>query len=207
MKLFSFLYNTSDPFSMFDSVEVVEEASELYEAKEKGVLLLHGGADISPALYGKKLSKYGHGDVIPSLRDIKEKKAIMAAVELEMPIVGICRGAQMLCAVDGGHLVQHIVGHTGHAHPILDKYSGTVIRSNSVHHQMMVPRPGNDIIASCNIPVEGYGDDDTHMQFPSVPEIVHFIQLRALGIQGHPEWAIGTPFAAYCGKLIKERLL
>lgn len=208
MKLYSFLYHTHDPFNLFKEVVALRDPVDILSLKQgDGVLLLHGGADISPSLYGTKPNKYGNGSVIPSKRDAAEKQAILNAIFIGMPIIGICRGAQMLCAIDGGRLVQHIDGHVGRDHRIVDKYTNRVVRSNSVHHQMMVPREGNDIIASCPIPTKGIDDEDREVIYPSVPEVVHFIQIKGIGIQGHPEWAAGSEFVSYCSEIITERIL
>ena len=78
------------------------------ELRDNHVLILHGGGDISPALYNKPVAPRGGGYYKPSHRDQQEWMFIKEAVKQNIPIVGICRGAQMLCAFDGGELVQHI---------------------------------------------------------------------------------------------------
>ena len=60
-------------------------------------LLLHGGVDINPRCYGQKpLPQTQSPD---TLRDAKEFAAVAMAFATDMPIVGICRGAQLLCVV------------------------------------------------------------------------------------------------------------
>ena len=80
------------------------------ELNQKHILILHGGADISPSLYGEPVSKLGGGCTTPSHRDQQEWDFIKVAVELGIPIVGICRGAQMLCAYDGGIVTGKQIG-------------------------------------------------------------------------------------------------
>ena len=75
------------------------------DLKQDTILILHGGGDISPSLYKKKRSPRSGGCQIPTQRDQQEWDLITRAVELNIPIVGICRGAQMLCAFDGGPIV------------------------------------------------------------------------------------------------------
>ena len=73
---------------------------------------------------------------------------------------------------------------------------------------MVPPGCGNSqLIAKSLEPVMGRDDKDDPITFDYVPEIVYFPNIRALGIQGHPEWMIGSPFSQYCSNLIKKYLL
>ena len=170
-------------------------------------LVLPGGADISPSLYNKPKSAFGHGMIQPSSRDLEEWNAIEHAVKMGVPIVGICRGAQLLCAFAGGSLVQHIDGHIGSDHLIRDRDDNYSLYANSCHHQMMVPPENAEILAKSMEPVMGRDDNDNPTSFDYVPEVVYFPNINALGIQGHPEWMIGKPFNHYCSSLIKKYLL
>jgi putative glutamine amidotransferase len=72
-------------------------------------LLLAGGSDIDPALYGAprqpETSKLDHD------RDSLEAALLREALDRNLPVFAICRGLQLLNAVLGGTLVQHIEGH------------------------------------------------------------------------------------------------
>src|SRR3954471_18686300 len=78
-------------------------------------LLLCGGSDIDPASYGEERhAETGH--TTPE-RDAFEIALTRAAVERDMPLLGICRGMQLLNVACGGTLIQHLpddVGHTDH---------------------------------------------------------------------------------------------
>lgn len=205
MKLYSVIYGSHDPFGLFEKVEVVNHPKQ---CTEFGAILLHGGADISPSIYKQRPNKYCHAEPVPSHRDAVEMAFVKHAIEYGMPIIGICRGAQLLCAMDGGHLAQHIKGHIGGGHLIIDKYRGVRVRSNSAHHQMMVPREGNEVIAVSDHPVVGYMEHEKEQYFEAVPEVVHFKQMRGIGIQGHPEWCDEkSAFVQYCSEIIKEKIL
>ncbi len=69
-------------------------------------LLLTGGEDIAPALYGEE-PRQGMGDVSP-LRDHFESRLLVYMIELNKPVVAICRGIQVLNAVMGGTLFQDL---------------------------------------------------------------------------------------------------
>ncbi|HTI29221.1 MAG TPA: gamma-glutamyl-gamma-aminobutyrate hydrolase family protein [Methylomirabilota bacterium] len=71
-------------------------------------LLLPGGADLDPALYGEA----PHPSVaVEGARDDLELAAWTAARERGVPIFGVCRGFQAINVFSGGRLVQHLEGH------------------------------------------------------------------------------------------------
>jgi putative glutamine amidotransferase len=78
-------------------------------------LVLAGGADIDPALYGAEREPETQ-DVRPD-RDAGERALLASATAAGLPVLGICRGMQLMVAMNGGRLHQHlpsVVGHDGH---------------------------------------------------------------------------------------------
>lgn len=69
-------------------------------------LILTGGKDIDPARYGQ--APHPESDAPHPLRDTWEDALLTAAIERELPFLGICRGVQMLNVARGGTLVQHL---------------------------------------------------------------------------------------------------
>lgn len=69
-------------------------------------LLLTGGGDIDPELYGERPSRYV-ANVVPE-RDDTELALVGAAMESGMPLLGVCRGLQVINVAAGGTLVQDI---------------------------------------------------------------------------------------------------
>lgn len=69
-------------------------------------LLLAGGADLDPAIYGAEREPYTDG--IRADRDAGEVALLLAATQADLPLLGICRGMQLMCAVAGGSLIQHL---------------------------------------------------------------------------------------------------
>jgi len=69
-------------------------------------LLLTGGSDVDPALYGELASP--ETELPDPERDAVEGRLIDEALALDLPLLGICRGLQMLNVHLGGSLVQHL---------------------------------------------------------------------------------------------------
>jgi putative glutamine amidotransferase len=77
------------------------------EMKTCSGLVITGGGDIDPGKYGEDAAKAICKDVDEN-RDLLEAKAIAVAYEHKMPVLGICRGEQMINVVNGGTLVPDI---------------------------------------------------------------------------------------------------
>jgi putative glutamine amidotransferase len=116
-------------------------------------LLLPGGVDLDPSLYGQ--SAHPAVQVEPA-RDDLELAAWQVARERGVPVLGICRGFQAINVFSGGTLVQHLEGHDDPTsapvgHPLhLDPSSRlagilgethplTFTDVNSYHHQAIRP--------------------------------------------------------------------
>lgn len=78
-------------------------------------LLITGGNDIDPARYGQQPNP--NNDKPAPQRDDWEFSLLGAALARKLPLLGICRGAQVLNVAFGGTLHQHlpdVIGHSGH---------------------------------------------------------------------------------------------
>lgn len=203
MILYSASYNEKDPFELFNSTTFVTNRTQL---KKDGCLILWGGEDVGTELYGEKPNKYCFSKA-PSARDKRELELISAAITLDIPIIGICRGAQLLCVAAGGKLAQHIDNHGGtHEVTLLDE-AGTVIKANSSHHQMMLP-PDSAKVLAVSDETTGLDQYNRAVVHKVVNEVVYFPSVRGLGIQPHPEWSnCPRDFVDYCVRKIKEYLL
>jgi gamma-glutamyl-gamma-aminobutyrate hydrolase PuuD len=80
-------------------------------------LILSGGSDLDPALYGAEAHPETIG-VVPE-RDRAELALLQAALSRDMPVLAICRGSQVLNVAMGGNIIQHlpdVVGDEKHKH-------------------------------------------------------------------------------------------
>jgi putative glutamine amidotransferase len=75
-----------------------------------GGLLLSGGPDIDPALYGEEPDPDAGLTLNRPLDDL-ELRILAYALEQDMPILAICRGMQLLNVAFGGKLIQNLPGH------------------------------------------------------------------------------------------------
>src|SRR5512133_1495757 len=75
-------------------------------------LLLAGGQDIDPASYGQR--PHPETKRISPERDRFEIALARAALDRGLPLLGVCRGMQLLNVALGGDLVQHLPDHVGH---------------------------------------------------------------------------------------------
>lgn len=121
-------------------------------------LLLTGGGDVDPARYGQEnTASVG----IDPARDEAEFALINSFLQAGKPILGICRGHQILNVALGGTLIQHLPNahlHTGKQdliHPVstvrgslLHRLYGAEFVSNSSHHQAVgIPADGMCVTA------------------------------------------------------------
>ena len=176
------------------------------QIKGAKLLVLWGGEDISPALYHQE-PVHAHAGKVPSHRDKVEWNLLHAAVKEGIPILGICRGAQMLCAAGGGALYQHVENH-GTQH-ILHTTDGKEFMANSCHHQMMIPTEDMQVLAvtPCRSPKKWMDQSDPIISTEDEPEVVYFPKMKAIGVQGHPEWmSYESVFVKWIRQIIGELL-
>lgn len=187
MKLYSALYDHFHPLQDLDKFTELKVVYSSADLDGDGFLIVHGGSDISPSLYGKAVSRRTGATDQPSGRDKVEWALMQEAVKQRIPIFGICRGAQMLCALAGGFLIQHVNNHGG-THTVVTK-DGKQFKTNSIHHQMMYPfEVDHEVIAHTEQKLsDKYLDVDTNIEVPLEPEFVHFPAVRGIAVQWHPE--------------------
>ena len=164
------------------------EAAEEIVARIDG-LVIAGGADVDPSRYAA--GRHPHVQESRPDRDAMEIALATAAAAADLPVLGICRGMQVMAVAAGGVLEQHVpdrVGHVDHSpavavygqHPVttvpgtrLAALLGEATDVPSYHHQSVLTHPGFEPSA--------WADDGTleAMEDPGA-------RFR-LGVQWHPE--------------------
>lgn len=181
------------------------------DIKKCHALVLWGGQDISPMLYNETPFSYS-GPAYPSQRDLFEWELCKVFAKEGKPIIGVCRGAQLLCAFAGGKLVQHTTGHN-HDHEIttVENFKFTV---SSSHHQMLYPYDVNHELLAWSTqhrsavyqPIETEYCKKLSNKEVKEPEVVFFNDINALAVQCHPEWhGDKDPFNEWLFNVILER--
>lgn len=165
----------------------------LLERTERAdAIVIVGGEDIHPRFYGGR-GGYAHESRHLEVADEAQLALARRAVERRTPLLGICRGLQILNVALGGTLVQDLGEHTPHVnrgvpipevlttHPVLlepgsrvaDLLGSPVVDVRSAHHQA-VDALGEGLVVTGRAP-------DGHV------EAVEALDAPALAVQWHPE--------------------
>jgi putative glutamine amidotransferase len=157
-------------------------------------LILAGGADIDPGSYGAQPHAETRGTV-PE-RDAFEIALARRAMERDVPLLGICRGMQLMNIARGGTLLQHLPeSHGHHEHrralgtfddadhdvrlaegSLAHRAAGEALHATKSHHHQGIDRLGEGLVPT------GWAVMD------ELPEALELDDHRfALGVQWHPE--------------------
>ena len=181
----SAIKNYTAPLEYFGCEVTAEYAPALDDSYD--ALVLCGGGDIDPVHYGEEMCGSEEPDRV---RDESEIALAKAYIEMKKPILGICRGHQLLNVVLGGSLYQHIETVSEHRDPsgekdiphptkaledgFVGKLYGSEPSVNSWHHQA----------------VKELGQGLRAVQFSCDGKIIEAIEhesLPVIGVQWHPE--------------------
>jgi putative glutamine amidotransferase len=157
-------------------------------------LVLAGGADIDPAAYGSQRHPETT-ETVPE-RDRFEIALVRAAVERDLPVLGICRGMQLINVAYGGTLLQHLPERFGHHEhlrvagtfdgadhdvellegSLAARAAGETHHATKSHHHQGVDELGEGLLVTGSSSMDG------------LPEAIEMPGRRfVLGVQWHPE--------------------
>ena len=211
MRLLSAIYQEFHPFDYLDCFTDFAVSSKAEDIRKGDVLVVWGGEDISTSLYNHVNLGDTHAPKLPSRRDTVEWTMMQRAKELKVPIIGVCRGAQMLCALAGGYLIQDVDNHGG-MHEI-ETTSGISYWVNSLHHQMLYPFDVKHELLAWTptrsprhiTTRNGYQEN---LQIDKEPELVYFPEVLGFAIQWHPEMMRAeAPATEYLFGVFNEKFL
>jgi putative glutamine amidotransferase len=172
--------------------ELMAEPDELLHRVDG--LIVSGGVDMDPASYGAQRHPETKG-CTPD-RDAFEVALIRRASELDLPVLGICRGMQVLNVAFGGTLIQHLpetFGHEDHRRvpgnfdeadhdvrlipeSLAAAAAGELLHTTKSHHHQGVDEVGDGLI------VTGTSTLDELVEAIELPD-----RRFVLGVQWHPE--------------------
>jgi gamma-glutamyl-gamma-aminobutyrate hydrolase PuuD len=150
-------------------------------------LVLSGGVDVDPALYGAVRAP--ETEAPDRARDDYESVMLFLALERDLPVLAICRGLQLFNVARGGTLIQHLPDTARHrqrtggvpVHDVVlegqmaDLFGAPKVRVNSRHHQA-IDRVGDGLVVTARDPEDGV-----------VEGFVYPAARFAVGVQWHPE--------------------
>lgn len=171
-------------------------------------LILAGGADIDPSTYGEEPHTETRGTV--PRRDRVEVSLARRAIERDMPVLGICRGMQLINVALGGTLHQHVPDVVGtHEHrrrpgsfegaehdvrltpgSLAARAAGEELHETRSHHHQAVDRLGSGLIVSG---ASAFDDLAEAIEMPG--------RSFVLGVQWHPE---ADQSSGIIGALVQE---
>jgi putative glutamine amidotransferase len=170
-------------------------------------LMLAGGADIDPAFYDQPPHSQTRGTV-PE-RDEFEIALVLAAIGRDLPLLGICRGMQLINVALAGTLHQHLPEHLGHSEhrrvlgsfdgadhdvdliegSLAARAAGQSRHATKSHHHQAIDRLGEGLLVSGRCTID------------ELPEAIEMPGRRfVLGVQWHPEADQSSPVV---GALVK----
>jgi putative glutamine amidotransferase len=161
-----------------DDVDLIRATVERCD----GMVLL-GGGDVSPSQYGREITARLFG--VDEFIDAFEIAAVQHAVALDLPVLAICRGHQILNVALGGTLIQHLENYEVHRDTMHDvqltqdslvaeAMGTTQPMTHSFHHQAIET-------AAPSLAVVGHSSDGT------IEAVQHSTSTWVIGVQWHPE--------------------
>ena len=162
-----------------------------------GMILPGSVCDINPVLWGEENT---HCSGVNDVLDAGQKAMLDKAIELGIPVIGMCRGVQFINVYFGGSLIQHLSSFMAHRHYSPDRYHRVIFEEgsflqelygkdelmvNSRHHQA-VGRIGKGLkrIARWEPSPSEHPQSDWE---PVTTEALQHETLPIIGLQWHPE--------------------
>ena len=187
----------NDYYSPFAHIgNLCDDVAILEKDPESVVLVVFtGGEDVSPSYYGEEKQPRTYCN---PRRDAFEHKVFKKALDLKLPMAGICRGAQFLCVMAGGKLHQHVDNHSTY-HDVRTN-DGRKVYVSSTHHQMQIPPNGAKVLA--------WSEPNRHFKEGIEVDCAYYPNINALGMQYHPEYqspdSAGFKYAQELASLLME---
>ncbi|MFA7292933.1 MAG: type 1 glutamine amidotransferase [Rhodocyclaceae bacterium] len=177
-------------------------------------LVLQGGADISPQCYGEEpLQADWSGD---RLRDAYEMELLHEFMEAKRPVLGICRGLQLINVALGGTLYQDVATQyedaAVHVHPDYDRHAHEIVWDESSGLARLYPEQRRGGVVSIHHQaIRTLGKGLTVEARSASDGLIEAVRLEGrqyvVGLQWHPEFhPPGAPDLLDCTPILDEFL-
>lgn len=199
------------PIPISNKTENVDRYIELLDG-----LILSGGSDISPLKYGEEvMNKVGEIDYT---RDSWEDRLFIKAYEKDLPILGICRGMQLINVVLGGTLYQDL---TTDLDEVTVSHLSKKFSLGRLHHPVIVTKNSRlyEILGKPQIDVNSYHHqgikvlgESLEVNAESQAGVIEGIESEVkdfvIGVQWHPEDLVESHpmFSTIFTELVKEAM-
>ena len=158
-------------------------------------LILAGGLDVDPRLYGGMAT--AHSTLLDPEQDEFEIELTRLALERGVPLLGTCRGHELLNVALGGTLRAHLDDLSGPHHnrgryPLADRGHAIRVNPGSTLHGLYGSTP--DVNSFHHQAIDRLGAGVEAVAFCEHDEVVEAIEVggaEAVGVQWHPEFAPG----------------
>ena len=176
-----------------DATKIGARAQKL--AKQLDGVLISGGADLDPAMFGEKPLNNANVTVIHPLRPAFEKQLVQAVREQKKPLLGICYGCQFFNVLEGGTLWQDIPTQLPQAMNHSETRHTVTIEPGSMLHNIIGE---NEVeIASFHHQAIARSAPTARVTAQAGDGIIEAIEFDNdpfwLGVQWHPEWDPQSP--------------
>lgn len=165
-----------------------------YISKCEG-LLLPGGGDIAPILYG---SQNKNCKSIHMEEDLRQIFIFYEFLQKGKPILGICKGLQLINIALGGTLIQHLPTHSYHEYCNKDQYHETKTLPGSILHQLYDKEQLTNSAHHQGIATLGKDLTATQYAKDGVIEGIESAHNAILGLQWHPERLLSPNIPTGC---------
>lgn len=198
----------TQPFSEILMAEMFAKAAcrKAKSIDEADLVVFTGGPDVAGPLYGVKKEDCHTTCNFNKERDDSDMKFYAEALKKRVPMLGICRGAQFLHAMNNGVIYQHVDGHRGD-HPVTT-FDNLMFTVSSTHHQMCMKNDRMEVLAVAHKSKErwlnkresevGNNHDDVEAFF--------YPATACLGFQGHPEYHGVQTFTKWVMTMIQDKI-
>jgi gamma-glutamyl-gamma-aminobutyrate hydrolase PuuD len=171
------------------------------------LVVFTGGADVSPVLYGETLKDMHETVHCRKDRDDRDMQLYADALQMRIPMLGICRGAQFLHVMNKGRLYQHVDGHRGE-HSIKTMDNLNIDRVTSTHHQTVMRNNRMVVLAIARQSTVRWVNKKVNEQSITSDDIEAFFypKTMCLGFQGHPEYRGVSRYTGWCLQQIEDQI-